>query len=136
MDQNLELVFKISSLYTKMIKSLDSQLSIHGITFSEFMVMYQLNSTPTKTMRRIDIAEKVGMSASGITRLLNPMEKLNIVQKEVSPRDARVSFVKLTTAGEEVFSNALQSVSYTARELFEDLYSFDIVKFLDVVKKI
>lgn len=136
MDKNLDLVFKISNLHTKMIKTLDSQLSIHGLTFSEFFVMYHLNSTPTKTMRRIDIAQKVGMSASGVTRLLNPMEKLKIVEKESSQRDARVSFVKLTQAGEEVFNDALKSVSFTARELFEDLYSFDISKLLDILKKI
>lgn len=136
MDQNLELVFKISNLHTKMIKSLDSQLSIHGITFSEFYTMYQLSITPTKTMRRIDLAQKVGMSASGVTRLLAPMEKLGIVQKQSSPRDARVSFVNLTTTGEKVLDNALKTTSFVARELFEDLYSFDIAKFLEVLKKI
>ena len=136
MNKNLELALKLSVLNTKMTKSIDAQLSIHGITFSEFLVIYHLANTSTKTMRRIDLAEKVAMSASGITRMLNPMEKLKIVQKEVNPRDARVSFVKLTSAGEELYKNALKSVNNTTKELFEDLYNFDIDQLYKILKKI
>ncbi|MCW9026764.1 MAG: MarR family winged helix-turn-helix transcriptional regulator, partial [Thiovulaceae bacterium] len=89
-----------------------------------------------KTMRRIDLADKVGMSASGITRLLNPMEKIKIVKKEINARDARVSFVKITIAGEELYNNALKSVELCSKEFFEDLNNNDIVKFLEILKKI
>jgi len=136
MDNNLDLIFKISTINSKIIKNIDSQLSIHGITYSEFLVMHQLSLIAAKTMRRIDLADKVGMSASGITRLLNPMEKIKIVKKEINARDARVSFVKITTAGEELYNNALKSVELCSKEFFEDLNNNDIVKFLEILKKI
>jgi len=136
MNKNIDIVFTIAGVNTKLLKTLDGQLSIHGISFSEFFVMYQLASTESKMMRRVDLAEKVSMSASGITRLLNPMEKLKIVEKEPNPRDARVSFVKLTSAGMELFDNALQSVNYTADTLFEDLEIEDITKLFEILKKL
>lgn len=117
MSQKLKFIFELSSLYTKVFKTIDRRLSIHGITFTEFFVMHELYNAPTKSMRRIDIAESVGMSASGITRVLNPMEKLKIVEKEANARDARVSLVKLTNAGIELFENALKTVEEAAEEL-------------------
>lgn len=121
MSQKLKFIFELSSLYTKVFKTIDRRLSVHGITFTEFFVMYELYNAPTKSMRRIDIAESVGMSASGITRVLNPMEKLKIVEKEVNARDARVSLVKLTDAGAELLENALKTVEESAEELFGSL---------------
>ena len=71
----MKLVMSLSALHSKMLKRLESQLSIHGISFTEFLVMYQLNQAPGNTMRRIELAENIGLSASGVTRLLAPMEK-------------------------------------------------------------
>lgn len=110
MNRKFEFILGLSSTYTKIFKIMDRCLSVHGISFSEYLVMYELSKMTNKSIRRIDLAENTGMSASGITRLLNPMEKLNIVEKEQNARDARVSLVKLTDAGFELFTNATQSV--------------------------
>jgi DNA-binding MarR family transcriptional regulator len=136
MNQKLELILNLSSLYARVFKAIDRRLSIHGITFSEFFVMYQLAVSPTKTMRRIDLAESVGMSASGVTRLLNPMEKLKIVEKETNARDARVSLVKLSDVGSTLFDDALKTVMETAEELLGVLDIDSIEAFLNFANKI
>jgi len=59
--------------------SLDSQLSIHGISFTELMVTYKLSTAPNLTMRRIELAESISLSASAVTRLL----LLEVVAKSV-----------------------------------------------------
>lgn len=97
-------------LSTKLNKNADNQLSIHGLSFTEYMIMHNLNNAPLKSMRRIDLAECVGITASGVTRLLAPMEKIGVLQKEQNPRDARVSLVKLSTAGETLYQDA--SISF------------------------
>ena len=51
---SMDLVMAITLLNTKLIKRIDQQLSIHGISFSEFMVMYHLQAAPNQTLRRID----------------------------------------------------------------------------------
>ena len=130
----MELVMALSSLQSHVLKKIDQRLSAHGISFTEFMVMYHLNAAPNKTMRRIDLAESVGLSASGVTRLLSPMEKIKLVQKEVNPRDARVSLVKLSKTGQQVFKDAFVSFEESANSLMQVLDSKQLTKFLELTK--
>ncbi|WP_321372177.1 MarR family transcriptional regulator [uncultured Desulfuromusa sp.] len=116
-----KLLISLALLQAKHLKKIDTQLSLHGISFSEFLVMHYLNHAPNKTMRRIDLAENVCLSASGVTRLLNPMEKIKLVQKETNPRDARVSLVKLSEAGEQVYDDAVVSFEQSADSILNPL---------------
>lgn len=116
-----ELLISLALLQAKNLKKIDNQLSLHGISFSEFLVMHYLNNAPQKTMRRIDLAENVCLSASGVTRLLNPMEKIKLVQKEANPRDARVSLVKLSEVGEQVYKDAAVSFEQSADSVLKPL---------------
>lgn len=136
MTKKTEWLFALSSLYTKAFKQIDRRLSMHGITFSEFFVMKQLATNPENTMRRVDLAECVGMSASGITRALAPMEKIGLVEKEKNPRDARVSLVKLTDTGVRVFEEAMATVDGSAEMMLERLGEHDIEAFLTLAKEI
>ena len=56
--------------------------------------MSALNEASTHSLKRIDLAEQVGLSASGVTRMLLPMEKIGLISKEEGARDARVSLVQ------------------------------------------
>ncbi|MDD3597636.1 MarR family transcriptional regulator [Sulfuricurvum sp.] len=136
MSKNIELLLSLTSMHTSVFKNIDRHLSVHGISFSEFLVMYQLSLVSNRTVRRIDLAESVGMSASGITRLLNPMEKLKLVEKEQNPRDARVSFVKLSDVGFELLNDAIKSVQIASDGLFKSLDINDIERFIDLTNKI
>ena len=121
MLKNGKILVSLALLQAKLLKQIDIQLSLHGISFSEFLVIHHLNNAPSKTMRRIDLAEKVGLSASGVTRLLNPMEKIKLVQKEINPRDARVSLVKLSEVGNEVYNESLVSFEQSADSILKPL---------------
>lgn len=136
MSPQFEWIFTLSSLHAKVFKQIDRQLGVHGITFSEFSIMHQLSSEPERTMRRIDLAEKVGMSASGITRALNPMEKLGLVQKEKNPRDARVSLVKLSDVGLQHYTDAAATVQATVDALLAPLESADTAAFRTMAQKL
>jgi DNA-binding MarR family transcriptional regulator len=85
------------------------------------MILRYLNESPGNTLRRIDLAESIGISASGVTRLIAPMEKNKLVEKEVNLRDARVSLVKLTRVGQKIFKEASVSFDYSAEFLTERL---------------
>lgn len=64
------------------------------------------------------------------------MEKLKLVEKEQNPRDARVSFVKLSDVGFELLKNATNSVQLAADSLFKSFYANDIELFLNLANKI
>jgi DNA-binding MarR family transcriptional regulator len=108
-------------LASKLSKRVDNQLSAHGISFTEYMIMHHLDGSPLKTMRRIELAEHVGISASGVTRLIAPMEKIGIVEKEANPRDARQSLVKLSKTGQRLYKEASVSFEHCANSLLGNL---------------
>ncbi|HSK98226.1 MAG TPA: MarR family transcriptional regulator [Euzebyales bacterium] len=62
---------------------------------------------PDGTMRRQDLADRMSMTPSGVTRLLAPLEKLGYVSRDSHPRDARLSLIVLTPAGAQRARDAL-----------------------------
>tara|TARA_A100001391_G_scaffold151462_3_gene109116 strand:+ start:30606 stop:31028 length:423 start_codon:yes stop_codon:yes gene_type:complete len=108
-------------LHSKIQKRIGAALSVHGIGLSDYLVLNQLYGATNQKMRRSDLAEQVGLSPSGVTRLLNPMEKVGLVAKEENPRDARVSLVALTEAGKKIFEEARSSFELASVSLFEPL---------------
>jgi DNA-binding MarR family transcriptional regulator len=93
------------------------RLNMHGIGFSDFMILYILEQSVDGKMRRIDLADKIGLTASGITRMLLPMEKIGLVSRETNKRDARVSYVVLTPAGKQLFEDAKTTAEALALEI-------------------
>lgn len=116
-----ELVMGLIQLHSKIQKRVGGSLSIHGIGLTEYLVLGQLHAAPDHKMRRIDLAAQVGLSPSGITRLLNPMQKIGLVRKQSNPRDARVSLVVLSAAGKRVFQEAEVAFRHAASALLEPL---------------
>ncbi|GIU50398.1 MULTISPECIES: MarR family winged helix-turn-helix transcriptional regulator [Shewanella] len=106
MSESLSALMALSSAFGRFNKKIDRALSVHGISFTEFQVLEKLAQSPNQVMSRVELAEATNLTASGITRLLMPMEKIHLIDKEKNSRDARVSLVKLTTAGKEVYQDA------------------------------
>ena len=103
-------------------KNLDNSLgAIHGIGLTEYMVLLHLMKAQNHALRRIDIADALARTASGVTRLLVPMERIGLVEKETNQRDARVSLVKITPAGEELFQNATLTVNEKSSSILKNL---------------
>jgi DNA-binding MarR family transcriptional regulator len=74
-SSELLLLINLNKLQSVISRKFDS-LSVHGLGFNDFVILYILNTSSESKMRRIDLAEKIGLTASGITRLLNPLKKL------------------------------------------------------------
>jgi DNA-binding MarR family transcriptional regulator len=136
LSKPINAILALSALHTRVLKHVDRKLSAHGISLTEFMVMHRLSGAPAGTMRRIDLAEAVGLTASGITRLLNPMEKTHLIEKKSNERDARVSLVKLTEAGRTIYQQALTSFGYAADALCEPLSDRQLDQILEIMEKI
>lgn len=127
-----ELLTKLIALQTKIQGQLVGPLSCHGISFTEYLVLRQLSRAPDKKLRRIDLAQQVGLSASGVTRLLNPMQKVGLISKEELERDARVSLVALTPAGENIFKDATASFNQVAESFMAPIARKDQRSLLEI----
>ena len=130
-----EFIFTNSLLNTKLNKTIDNNLSAHGISFTEYTLMHFMAKATNKTMRRIDLAEQVGLSASGVTRIIAPMVKNNIVEKEVNPRDARVSLVKLSKTGERLYKESSITFKYCIKSITEKLTNNQLEKLIELSQK-
>jgi len=95
----------------------------HGMTLRDFDVLAQLAYAPERQLRRIDLARSVLLSASGITRLLDGLERAGLVAKGACASDARVSYAVLTERGFEVFRAARESHLVDVRTLFGSRFS-------------
>lgn len=93
---------------------------LDGIGLNELIILYHL-ATHKNALRRIDVAELLGLTASGITRILNPMEKIGLITKEQSAQDARASIVQITESGKRNLSDKLQSLQNLADRTQESL---------------
>jgi DNA-binding MarR family transcriptional regulator len=90
----------------------------HGLTLSDFDVLVQLYFAPEGRLRRVDIARTVLLTASGVTRLLDGLERAGLVEKARCESDARVTYAVLTAAGKTAFEAALATHVADIEELF------------------
>lgn len=123
-------------LTSKINKRLDLTMSVYGLSFTEFLIMHNLSHCSLKTMRRIELADSVGITASGVTRLLAPMEKNRIVEKEANPRDARQSLVKLTKTGEKLYKDARTGFEQCAEQMLRELSNKQLKTLADLSAKL
>ena len=81
-------------------RQLSAQLSAdHGLNISAYEALLQLARAPESRMRRVDLANGLLLTAGGVTRLLDGLERDGLVARESARSDRRVSYAVLTEAG-------------------------------------
>ena len=95
----------------------------HGLTLSDYDVLVQLYYAPERSLRRVDIARAVLLTASGITRLLDGLERSGWVEKQACDSDARVSYAALTETGVAKFEEAQTAHRADIEELFASRFN-------------
>jgi MarR family 2-MHQ and catechol resistance regulon transcriptional repressor len=78
----------------------------HGLTINDYGCLLLLHRAGEDGLRRIDLANQLQLSPSGITRLLDRLEDQGLVGKGECKSDARVSYAILTDAGHEKLRDA------------------------------
>ncbi len=78
----------------------------HGLTLNDYEVLLYLARAPERRLRRVDLAERVLLTPSGITRLLDGLERAGFVERAQCDTDARVSYAQLTDSGYEKLREA------------------------------
>src|SRR5262245_224579 len=86
--------------YMALSRELSASLaSSHGLTINDYGCLLLLSRAGGDGMRRIDLANELQLSPSGITRLLDRLEEQGLVGKGACKEDARVSYAILTDDG-------------------------------------
>jgi len=115
---SLEFTLRLARAQATLVRRLDQVLGgYHGISFNDFMLLHYLNRAPAGRLRRVDLAERQGLTASGVTRTLLPLEKIGLVERQQDPRDARVAYAAITETGRELLINATTVANQISRDL-------------------
>jgi DNA-binding MarR family transcriptional regulator len=86
--------------HAAVVRELSSELvSAHGLTINDYEVLLRLSRADGSRMRRVDLAQEVLLTPSGITRLLEGLERSGFVERVACKEDLRVSYAQLTAAG-------------------------------------
>jgi DNA-binding MarR family transcriptional regulator len=86
--------------HATLIRSLNAQLvADHGLTINDYEVMLRLSRAPDRRLKRVELAQSVLLTPSGITRLLDGLEAAGWVEKASCESDARVTYAVLTKPG-------------------------------------
>ena len=103
---------------------LDAELQAsHGLTVVEYEALLLLSRAERGSMRRVDLADGLGLTPSGVTRLLDGLERQGLVGKGACSRDARVTYAVLTDAGAARLESSSCSHEGSVRSLFEERYT-------------
>jgi len=97
----------------------------HGLTINDYEVLLILARAPDRRLRRVDLAGHLLLTASGITRLLDGLERDGYVTKAQCKTDARVTYAVLTDEGLDKLRDAGKTHVAGIRELFESRFSED-----------
>lgn len=89
----------------------------HGLTIHDFETLLHLSREADARLRRVDLADRLALTPSGVTRLLDGLTSAGLVEKASCPSDARVSYAVLTEAGRDLFAAAVETNDRTCREL-------------------
>lgn len=117
-EQTLSLAF--ATAWNRLEKRLDSSLgAIRGISLAEYRLLRALSEAPSSWASRVDLAYRVGLTPSGVTRALRPLEKLGFISTAKSKRDARLALASLTPAGHELVDDASGVVNDTMKAILE-----------------
>jgi DNA-binding MarR family transcriptional regulator len=93
--------------HASLVKRLDAELeAAHGLPLSHYQVLVALDHAPTKKMRMCDLADSVHLSRSGLTRLVDRLEREGLLCRACCTADARGSFAVLTDEGKRRLAEA------------------------------
>jgi len=110
--------------HSAIVGTLNAELvADHGLTINDFEVLLHLSWAPEQAMRRVDLASSVLLTPSGITRLLDGLERSGFVTREACATDRRVVYAKLTPAGDEKLRSARTTHLAGVHRLFVERFS-------------
>src|ERR671931_1877445 len=125
-EQALLAFARLLKVHASLTRELNAELvNEQGLTINDYEVLLRLSRAEGNRMRRVDLAEQVLLTASGITRLLDGLEQCGYVERAASASDARVTYAVLTEVGYEKLREAAPTHVGGIRQLFAERFTAD-----------
>ena len=86
--------------HATVVRALEAELlAEHDLPLASYDVLVQLSEAPDRRLRMTELADRVLLSRSGLTRLADRLEREGLITREPCPSDARGTLAVLTEAG-------------------------------------
>ena len=102
----------------------------HGLTINDYGALLSLSRAEEGRMRRVDLAEDLLLTASGVTRLLVGLEGAGYVERAACASDRRVTYAVLTDAGREKLQEASEAHLAGVQAIFEERFTPEEIDYL------
>ena len=120
MDAALDTLLRLNRTTTQLVREVDRTLgSVHGVGLSDLALLLELQARPAGRMQRVELAECLGVTPSGVARQLGPLERIGVVTRESHPKDARLALAVLTPAGDTLATDAAVTARRVAQQAFD-----------------
>nr|MDT0662760.1 MarR family transcriptional regulator [Micromonospora sp. DSM 115978] len=93
--------------YTGLTARFAAQFEAHGLSAVEFEVLMRLARSPGHQLRMTDLAAQTSLSTSGVTRVVDRMERDGLLTRRACPSDRRSSYAVLTECGRQRLNETL-----------------------------
>src|SRR6266850_266584 len=123
MPAALDTVFDLSLARTKLARDVDHPLSAHGISLADLAILRELRREADGKLRRSELAQRLGITPSGVARQVAPLERMGLVDRESHERDARLALVVLTETGKQIVDDALRTAEGAAERALASHWS-------------
>ncbi|MEO3826172.1 MarR family winged helix-turn-helix transcriptional regulator [Actinomadura sp. B10D3] len=91
-------------------------LARHDLPLGSYEVLTHLGEAPGGRLRMNDLADRVLLSRSGLTRLVDRMQRDGLVIRRPCPYDARGMYAALTSAGRDRLAEATPTYRQGVRD--------------------
>jgi DNA-binding MarR family transcriptional regulator len=116
----IETVFELNA-------ALEADLAEHGLTLGDYQVLVFLSEADGRAMRMCDLAARLQLSPSGLTRRLDGLVRAGVVERRPSETDRRVMLAVLTAHGAAVLDRAAPTHAGSVRaRIFDRIPRRDI----------
>lgn len=129
-DPRLTAVGLFMEAHQGLITKLTPRFQEHGLSLTEFEVLLRLARTPYRRLRMSDLSAQTSLSTSGITRVVDRLERDGLVIRESCETDRRGTWARITAVGADRIGGAISGHLDDVEQWFTGLLRADDLRAL------
>jgi DNA-binding MarR family transcriptional regulator len=98
-DPRLTVVGLFLEAHSGLVAEFSAVHAAHGLTSTDFDTLMRLARSAQHRLRMSDLAAQTALSTSGITRIVDRLERRGLIRRDLSPTDRRSYWAALTDSG-------------------------------------
>ena len=134
MNNEFKVVIGIMRASNLLIDDLKKTLKNYPVNVTEFAVMEFLYSKGEKSIQ--EIRDRILLASGSATYVVDNLEKKGYVNRKISQKDKRVTYIKLTEVGKKLMDDIFPIHKINTKKIFDDLTEEELDTLKEILKKI